>query len=126
MSSRRPGLGLFNLSLGALHAYLGLGLAPSRRPLFVGMVVGLVALEAVAGLALLSGIRAAARLARVASVAMIGFGALTILGLCASVGYLRGAYGALGQGLALGAVVAVVVVSHLFVVPGVWQLWRLK
>lgn|GEM_PF-3968998 len=118
----RRWLGLFDLALAGLHAYLGLVLAPSRRPFFVAAVVALVVIEGLAGLALFFGVRGATKLGRVAGAATISVGAIIIIGLIASAGFLRGAYGALGQGLALGVVIAIVVVSHLFVLPGIWQL----
>src|SRR4051812_39430075 len=91
--------GILDLGLAALHAWLGFAVAPSRARAFQLALGLVVALEAAAGVGLVTRARWGRVVGIAASAALLGFAAVVIVLLIASAGYLRGIYGALGQGM---------------------------
>ena len=114
--------GALDLGFAALYAWLGFVLTPGRSTLF-NLALGVVcALLCVAGVGLLLG----ARWGRVAGIAaaslLLAFSAVVIVLLVASMAYLRGIYGALGQGMAVLSLVVAALVLEAFALLPLFQL----
>ena len=104
MSAR--GYGLLDLLFAALYVWLGYFIVPSRSPAFRIVLTSVVASLVVAGLALVIGgdeSRAARKLGIFACVLLLLFALGGVVLLASSSAFLFGVYGAMGQGLAVGA-----------------------
>jgi hypothetical protein len=121
-----PILGVVALLSAAIALWIGLRVTPSRSSLFTLAFVAVEGLGGAGGLALVAaavarrGLDGARRLAIVAASAQLALAAAIVVLLGLSAAYLRGIYGALGEGLAWAAVVAAaLVVEALAIVPTV-------
>jgi hypothetical protein len=119
-----PILGVVALLSAAIALWIGLRVTPSRSSLFTLAFVAVEGLGVAGGLALVAaavarrGLDGARRLAIVAAAAQLALAAAIVVLLGLSAAYLRGIYGALGEGLAWAAVVAAaLVVEALAIVP---------
>jgi len=119
-----PLLGVVALVSSVLALWVGLTVTPSRSSAFTVAFVAVEALSAAAGLGLVGAAittrgRAGARtFARVAATAQLALAAIVVVLLALSAAWLRGIYGALGEGLAWAAIVAAaLVVEALAIVP---------
>ncbi len=114
--------GALDVAFAALYAWIGFVLAPAHwLPFSVGLAFTCVLL-AVGGLGLVFHQRWARPAAIAASIVLLVFAALVILGLVASSAYLRGIYGALGQGMAVMALIVAALVIELFALLPLFQL----
>lgn len=110
--------GLANLLFAALYAWLGFVVVPGRALGWNLALGGVTALLASAGGALLFRRRWGWALAVAAQATLLVCCATVVLLLVASAAYLRGIYGALGEGMALvGAAVAALVVELCGLLP---------
>lgn len=110
--------GALNVSFAALYAYLGLVLTPGRSQVFNLILAAVILLLAGAGAGLLLGTRWGRTAALIACSLLLVFAFATILLLVASSAYLKGVYGALGQGLAVVTLlVAALAVELLALLP---------
>lgn len=114
--------GALDLLLVGVYGWVGLGLVPSRSRPFEIALLSVMALLALAGVANLLGLRAARALGIVAC-SVVGFFGLAVMWLLvASAAYVRAVYAALGQGLAVLALIAALCVANLFLVVPLLQL----
>ena len=114
--------GALDLAFAAFYAWVGFFLFPGRSPT-VNVALGLVcALLAVAGAGLVAGARWARPVAIAASATLLAFAACVIVALVASSAYLRGIYGALGQGMAAVCLAVAALVVELFALLPLFQL----
>jgi hypothetical protein len=114
--------GALDLLFAALYAWLGLALVPSRSTPF-NLALGLIcALLTVGGVGLLLGARWGRIAAIVASSLLLVFSAVVIVLLVASSAYLRGIYGALGQGMGVLALIIAALVIEAFALLPLFQL----
>lgn len=107
------GYGVLDLLFASLYAYLGFFLAPSRSGAFNGVLAGVVALLALAGLTLViqgDGGRAGRALGMLACAVLLVFCFSVIALLVASSAFLYGVYGALGRGISALSIVAAALV----------------
>jgi len=110
--------GALDLGFAGLYAWLGFRVVPSRSTAFSIALGIVIALLAGAGVGLLARARWGRALAIAASVVLLVFAAVVIVGLVASSAYLRGIYGPLGQGMAIvGLLVAALVVEAFALLP---------
>ena len=114
--------GVLDVALALVHGLIGFAVAPSRSMAFNLIFAVVIALELSAGVALLLDVRGSRRLALVQSLVMLAFSATVIVLLVASAAYLRGVYGALGQGMAVLALVAAALVIELMALVPLFQL----
>jgi hypothetical protein len=105
--------GALDLAFAALYAWLGFAVVPGRSMIFNAALAALVALLALSGAALLVGARWARPLALATSALLLAFTATVVALLVASVAYLRGVYGPIGQGMALVAALVCALVLEL-------------
>jgi hypothetical protein len=114
--------GALDLAFATLYFWVGFVLAPSRSTAF-NLVLGAVCLLlAVGGVGLLLRARWGRVAAIAASVVLLLFSAVVIVLLVASSAYLRGVYGALGQGVAVLALVVAALVLEGFALLPLFQL----
>lgn len=114
--------GALDLAFAALYAWVGFVLAPGRSLPFNVALGVICALLAVGGVGLVAHARWARPAAIAASVALLVFSALVIILLVASSAYLRGVYGALGQGMAVLTLVVAALVLEAFALLPLFQL----
>ncbi len=114
--------GLLDLGLAALYAWIGFAVVPSRSLSFRVALGSVIALLVASGVSLLLRARWSRLLGIVASSLVLGFAALTVLGLVSSAAYLRGIYGPLGKGVAIVAIAAAALVVELFALVPLFQL----
>ena len=114
--------GALDLGFAALYAWLGFVLVPSRSPLYNAALGLVVALLALGGVGLIAGARWGRGVAAAASVVLLGFAAVVVALLVASSAYLRGIYGALGQGMSMLALVVAALVIEAFALLPLYQL----
>jgi hypothetical protein len=110
--------GAANIVFASIYAYLGFVQLPSRSRAFTVALAAVVALLAIAGGALVAGLRAARPLAIAAMGLLLAFAATAIALLVAGAAYVRGVYGALGHGVAwVSLVVAALLVELCGILP---------
>jgi hypothetical protein len=110
--------GTLNLGFAAAYAYFGFGVAPGRSTAFNLALVLVIALMIGSGIGLLLEAKWGRALGIVASGVLLAFAAVTVLLLVASSAYLKGVYGALGQGIAtVSLLVAALVVEGFALLP---------
>ncbi len=114
--------GLWDLALAGFYAWLGFSFVPSRSLSFNLALGVVVALLGMSGLALLAQVRWARPLGILASLALLVFAAVVIVGLVASSAYLRGVYGPLGRGMAAISLGIGALVVELFALVPLFQL----
>ena len=117
--------GVLDLVFAGLYGYVGFVLAPSRASWFqitLGVVLALLVLS---GVNLILQTRFARSIGILAATVLLLFSAAVVLGLCASAAYLRGIYGAIGQGLAVITLVAIALVIEFFALLPLFQLHAL-
>lgn len=114
--------GALDLAFAALYAWLGFVVAPGRALAWNIALAAVIALLAASGVALVAGLRAARPLAIATHGLLLAFGAVTVALLVAGAAYLRGVYGALGQGAAWVSVVAAALVVELCGLLPIFQL----
>jgi hypothetical protein len=107
----------------AVASFLLIGIwvaLPARYAVVDALGTGVAGLYAVAAVALLSGVRWALSLARVASYVALGLGAVAVTLLAMSAAHLAGLYGPVGSGgaLLLGTV-ALLILPYLVALPAV-------
>jgi hypothetical protein len=114
--------GALDLAFALFYAWVGFVLTPSRSTAFnlaLGTVCAMLAVAAV-------GLLLRARWGRVAAIAaslvLLLFSAVVIVLLVASSAYLRGIYGALGQGMAVLALIVAALVLEAFALLPLFQL----
>jgi hypothetical protein len=114
--------GVLDLGFAAFYAWVGFVLAPGRsRPFDVGLAL-VCALLVVAGVGLLLRARWGRAAAIAASALLLAFSAAVLVALVASAAYLRGVYGALGQGMAVLTLIIAALVVELFALLPLFQL----
>jgi hypothetical protein len=114
--------GVLDLTFATFYAWLGFVLTPSRSTAF-NLTLGTVCVMlAAAGVGLLLRARWGRVVAIAASLALLLFSAVVIVLLVASSAYLRGVYGALGQGMAVLALVVAALVLEGFALLPLFQL----
>ena len=114
--------GALDLAFAALYAYLGFVVARGRSLAFDVALGTVCALLAAAGVALIGNWRRARALAIAAQSLLLAFCAATVALLVAGAAYLRGVYGALGEGAAWVSLVAAALVIELCGLLPVFQL----
>jgi hypothetical protein len=114
--------GALDLLFAALYAAFGFVLTPGRSLAFNLALGAVCALLAVAGLGLLLRARWGRVAGIVASVALLLFAAVVVLLLVISSAYLKGVYGALGQGLALITILVAALIVEAFALLPLFQL----
>lgn len=114
--------GSLDLAFAALYAWIGFVVAPGRSTAFSVALGAIIALLAVAGAGLIAGQGWARKLAIAVSVAQLAFAAVVVLMLVASAAYLKGVYGALGQGIALVTVLIAALVVEAFALLPIFQI----
>lgn len=114
--------GALDLAFAALYAYVGFVFTPGRSTPF-NLGLGLVcALLTTAGVGLLLGARWGRVAAIAASVVLLLFAAAVIVALVISSAYLRGIYGALGQGMAAICLAIAALIVEAFALLPLFQL----
>ncbi|MDB4965309.1 MAG: hypothetical protein JWN44_998 [Myxococcales bacterium] len=114
--------GALDLAFAALYAWFGFVFTPGRSSAF-NLALGLVcALLAAAGAGLLVGARWGRTLAIAACGLLLAFSAVVIVLLVASSAYLRGIYGALGQGMAIMSLLVAALIVEAFALLPLFQL----
>ena len=114
--------GVLDLGFAAFYAWLGFGIIPSRSTAF-NLALGLVvALLVVGGAGLVLRAKWGRVWAIAASAVPLLFAAVVIALLVVSGAYLRGIYGALGQGMALLSLVVAALVLEAFALLPLFQL----
>jgi hypothetical protein len=122
--AQRITFGAFFLVTAALIGVGVFGGLPTRWFPVDGMSALLIGLFAAAGISLLVGLRWAKLIARVASFFSLGVGMLVVVLLASSAGYLRGAYGPVGQGGAIiFTFVIALVIPYLIALPSACLVW---
>jgi hypothetical protein len=126
MSMRHPVVGVAALLSALVALWIGLGVTPSRSSAFTIAFVAVETLGAIGGFALVAaaitrrGLVAARRLAIVTASVQLALAVVVVVLLVLSAAYLRGIYGALGEGLAwVSVVAAALVVEALALVPAI-------
>src|SRR6185503_20213563 len=114
--------GVLDVTFAALYLLFGLWLTPGRSLAFNSALVLVSGLLAAGGVGLLLGARWGRALAICASALLLLFAAVTVLLLVASSAYLRGVYGALGQGIALVSILVAALVIEGFALLPIFQL----
>jgi hypothetical protein len=114
--------GALDLAFAALYAWIGFVVAPGRSAPWNFALASVIVLLALSGVGLLLGLRVARWLAIAVSVLQLGFAASTVLALIASAAYLKGVYGALGQGIALTTLLVAALVVEGFALLPLFQL----
>ncbi len=114
--------GALDLAFAAFYAWVGFRLVPGRSLPFNAGLTLVCVLLVVAGAGLLLQARWGRAAAIAASVLLLVFAAAVITGLVASMAYLRGIYGALGQGMAVLSLVVAALVLELFALLPLFQL----
>lgn len=114
--------GALDLLFAALYALFGFVLTPGRSLAFDLALAAVCALLGVAGVGLLLRARWGRAAGIVASVALLAFAAVVVLLLVISSAYLKGVYGALGQGLALVTLAVAALVVEAFALLPLFQL----
>jgi hypothetical protein len=114
--------GALDLAFAALYAWFGFAFTPSRATSFNVALALVCTLLAASGVALLAGVRWARPLAIAACSLLLTFAAVVILLLVASSAYLRGIYGALGQGMAVMSLLVAALVLEAFALLPLFQL----
>jgi hypothetical protein len=120
--SRSRTFAILDLAFAALHGWIGFAVAPSRAVAFQVALAIVIALELAAGVGLLVGARWARSVGIAMSVVLLAFAGVVLLLLVASAAYLRGVYGALGQGMAVLSLVAAALAVQLFALVPFFQL----
>lgn len=114
--------GSLDVGFAALYTYFGFIVAPGRSTA-MNLALGLViALYTIGGVGLLLERRWGRAVAIVASGLSLAFAAVVVLLLVASSAYLRGVYGALGQGIALVSLLVAALVIQGFALLPLFQL----
>lgn len=114
--------GVLDVTFAALYLVFGLWIAPGRSHAFDAALITVSALLAAGGVGLLLGARWGRTLAIAASALLLVFAAVTVLLLVASSAYLRGVYGALGEGIALVSLLVAALVVEGFALLPIFQL----
>jgi hypothetical protein len=114
--------GTLDLLFAALYAWFGFRVLPGRSTAYDVALGVLVALLVIGGVGLLVGARWGRAAALVASAALLTFTAVVLVLLVASAAYLRGVYGALGQGMAVVCLIAAALFVELFALLPLFQL----
>ncbi len=114
--------GALDLAFAALYAYLGFAVAPGRALAWNLALSTVILLLAASGVALVAGVKAARPLAVATHALLLAFCATTVALLVAGAAYLRGVYGALGQGAAWVSLVAAALVVELCGLLPIFQL----
>jgi hypothetical protein len=114
--------GALDLAFAALYAWFGFVLTPGRSTAFSVALAVVCLLLGGAGVGLVAGARWGRALAIAASCVLLAFSAIVIVGLVASSAYLRGIYGALGQGLAIVTLLVAALVVEAFALLPLFQL----
>jgi hypothetical protein len=114
--------GVLDLAFALFYAWIGFALAPSRSTAFNVTLGASCLLLVVAGAGLILRARWGRAAAIAASLALLAFSAAVIVLLVASSAYLRGVYGALGQGMAVLALVIAALVVEAFALLPLFQL----
>jgi hypothetical protein len=114
--------GILDVGLAALYAWIGFALVPGRSTAFNLALAAVVALLFVSGVSLLVEARWARRLGVVAAAALLAFAVVVISGLTMSAAYVHGIYGPLGRGVAVMAVCAAALAFELFALVPIFQL----
>jgi hypothetical protein len=110
--------GALNLLFAGLYAYFGYAVGHGRSLAFNLALGGVCALLVVAGVGLLAQAKWGRAVAIVASAVLLAFATVTVILLVASAAYLKGVYGALGQGIAVvSLLIAALVVEGLALLP---------
>jgi hypothetical protein len=114
--------GALDLAFATLYAWIGFVLTSSRSTAF-NLALGLICVMlTVAGVGLLLRARWGRVAAIAASALLLLFSAVVIVLLVASSAYLRGIYGALGQGMAVLTLVLAALVLEAFALLPLFQL----
>ena len=114
--------GALDLAFAALYAWVGFVFTPGRSTPF-NLGLGLVCvLLSVGGVGLLAGAKWGRLVAIAASVVLLLFAAVVIVALVVSSAYLRGIYGALGQGMAAICLAIAALIVELFALLPLFQL----
>ena len=114
--------GALDLLFAALYAYIGFVLAPSRMRWFQIALAAVLLLLTLSGIHLLLHTRWARLFGTLAAAVLLLFSALVVVGLCSSAAYLRGIYGAVGEGLAVMTLVCAALVIEFFALLPLFQL----
>jgi hypothetical protein len=110
--------GALDLAFAALYAWFGFVFTPGRSTAFNLALALVCALLAAGGAGLLVGARWARPVAIAACALLLAFAAVVVVLLVASSAYLRGIYGALGQGMAvMTLLVAALVIEGFALLP---------
>jgi hypothetical protein len=114
--------GALDLAFAALYAWVGFVFTPGRSTPF-NLGLGLVCLLLSAGgVGLLAGAKWGRLVAIVASIVLLVFAAVVIVALVVSSAYLRGIYGALGQGMAAVCLAIAALLIEAFALLPLFQL----
>ena len=114
--------GTLDLGFAALYTYFGFIVAPGRSTAMNLALALVIALYAIGGVGLLFRSRWGRKVAIVASALSLIFAAVVTLLLVASSAYLRGVYGALGQGIALVSLLVAALIIEGFALLPIFQL----
>jgi hypothetical protein len=114
--------GALDLVFAALYAWFGFVFTPGRSAVFNAALALVVAVLALAGLGLLTGVRWARAVAVLASILLLTFAAVVVSLLVASSAYLSGIYGAIGRGMAVITMIIAAVVVEAFALLPLFQL----
>src|SRR5205807_5715449 len=114
--------GALDLAFATLYAWLGFVLISSRSTPFNLALALVCVLLAVAGVGLILGARWGRLAGIAASALLLLFSAVVITLLVASSAYLRGIYGALGQGVAVLTLIVAALVLEAFALLPLFQL----
>jgi hypothetical protein len=114
--------GALDLLFASLYAYFGFVYTPGRSLAFNSGLAVVCSALAVAGVGLLAKARWGRLVAIVASLLLLAFAATVIIALVAASAYLRGIYGALGQGMALVVLLVAALVVEAFALLPLFQL----
>jgi hypothetical protein len=114
--------GALDLGFAAFYAWAGFLFVPGRSIVFNVTLALVCVLLAVGGAGLLAGARWGRAAAIAASALLLAFSVVVITLMVASSAYLRGVYGALGEGLAVVCLVIAALLVELFALLPLFQL----
>jgi hypothetical protein len=114
--------GALDISFAALYCWFGFVFVPGRSTLFNMALAAVAGLMVVAGIGLIWRAKWGCVLAIVASVVLLAFTAVVLVGLVVSSAYLSGVYGALGQGMAVTCLLVAALVVEAFGLLPLFQL----